>query len=127
MKTSKYYQLQLQEQADVLLFAEAMTGEHSQIARLSFSTKLTDYFHSGKCIFAVGAENVAPMEYLRSENAALCASTEAEIYEVLKTMVENPLLITESGENTYACGVRNHSREKIEQKVQRTLENVLKL
>ena len=117
--------LRLQKEADVLLFAEAMTGEHSQIARLSFSTKLTDYFCSGKCILAVGAKNVAPMEYLAAEKAALCASTEEEIYEQLKVITENPGEIVEIAGNAYRCGRENHSREKIDKIVKQTFRNVL--
>ena len=52
-----------------MLFAEAVDGEAAKISRLSFSTKLTDYFASGKCIFAVGNEDTAPMEYLKNEDA----------------------------------------------------------
>ena len=118
--------LKLQEQADVLLFAEAMTGEHSQIARLSFSTKLTDYFHSGKCIFAVGAKNVAPMEYLAAHNAALCAGNEDEILEQLQKLAESPEIINKTAENAYLCGITNHSAEKIRKKLADTFIRILK-
>lgn len=117
--------LRLQEQADVLLFAEAMSGPNSQLARLSFSTKLTDYFHSGKCILAIGAKDVAPMEYLAAENAALCASTDEEIYTQLKTITEDAGRITRIAENAYHCGVRNHSRDRIQEKVENTFQQIL--
>ncbi len=116
--------LKLQERADILLFAEAMTGEHSQIARLSFSTKLTDYFHSGKCILAIGAKNVAPMEYLAAENAALCAGNEDEIYTQLKKLVDSPEIINQTAEKAYLCGKRNHAREQIEAKVADTFRQI---
>lgn len=118
--------LQLQEQADILLFAEAMTGSHSQIARLSFSTKLTDYFHSGKCIFAVGPENIAPMEYLATEEAAICAHTENEIYQQLKSISERPQMISQYAEGAYLCGKRNHSRQIIQKTVEQTFEKILR-
>lgn len=117
--------LRLQEQADVLLFAEAMTGKHSQTARLSFSTKLTDYFRSGKCILAVGAGDVAPMEYLAAENAALCASSPEEIFCQLNKIAEDPQLIAQYGQNAYLCGVKNHCGRAIRQKVEKTLEELL--
>jgi hypothetical protein len=123
--TSQENVLHLQKQADVLLFAEAMSGENSQIARLSFSTKLTDYFCSGKCILAVGAKDVAPMEYLASEQAALCASTEEEIYLQLKKLTEDPALIGKIAENAYRCGQNKHSREKIDDIIKRTFAKIL--
>lgn len=117
--------LQLQKQADVLLFAESMTGEHSQIARLSFSTKLTDYLYSGKCILAAGAADVAPMEYLRKEQAALCVSSEEELVSVLTRIAEDPALICRVAQNGYACGKRNHCREVINEKVTATFRKIL--
>ncbi len=115
---------QLQEEADILVFAEAMSGNFSKIARLSFSTKLTEYFHSGKCILAVGAANVAPMEYLQAEDAALCASTEEEIYLQLKKLTEDPGLIAKQAQAAYLCGVKNHSRAVIEEKIAQTFQAV---
>lgn len=119
--------LHLQEDADILLFAEAMTGDHSQIARLSFSTKLTDYFHSGKCIFAIGAKDVAPMEYLAAENAALCAGDEEEIYTQLQSLIDSPETILQMAQNAYSCGKRNHARELIQEKVQNTFRQITEL
>lgn len=117
--------LQLQKQADILLFAEAMTGEHSRIARLSFSTKLTDYLHSGKCILAAGAADVAPMEYLRKENAALCVSSEEELLQVLQRITADPELISRTACSGYACGRKNHSRDMINEKVTETFRKIL--
>ena len=119
--------LKLQQQADVLLFAEAMTGENSQIARLSFSTKLTDYFHSGKCILAVGASNVAPMEYLMAEGAAACASTQKQILTQLQFLVQDPQNIITLAENAYLCGKKNHSREMIQKIIETTFERIRSL
>lgn len=116
--------LRLQEQADILLFAEAMAGPYSKIARLSFSTKLTDYFHSGKCIFAVGPGDIAPMEYLKEKQAALCASTEEEIYTQLLCLVNNPQRIPESGYDAYRCGMLYHSREVVSEKIEKTFRKL---
>lgn len=119
--------LTLQNQADVLLFVEAYEGAKAQIARLSFSTKLTDYFHSGKCIFAVGAKDVAPMEYLRAEHAAICASNEKEIQEALLQMVKEPGIVSDYGHRAFNCGYRNHSRELIQEKRDATIKAILQI
>ena len=103
-----------------MLLVEAMTGEHSQIARLSFSTKLTDYLYAGKCILSIGADNIGPMEYLKQKNAALCASTEEAVYEMLLRIVEDPAIITQMAQAAYACGKKNHARPLIQEKVDAT-------
>ena len=118
--------LKLQNEADILVFAEAIEGKHSQDARLSFSTKLTDYFRCGKCILAVGHKNTAPMEYLVAERAALCASNEEEIYEQLKVITETPERICRIAENAYQCGRENHSRKSIQTRIDITFEKILR-
>lgn len=116
--------LTLQSQADVLLFVEAYDGPMAQKARLSFSTKLTDYFHSGRCILAIGAKDVAPMEYLLSENAAICASSEHEIFDALCRITKEPELISLFACNAYKCGCRNHSREVVQAKRDATIKRL---
>lgn len=104
---------QLQRQADVLLFAEAMDGPMSQLARLSFSTKITDYLSVGKCIFAVGKLDSAPMEYFAQYNIALTADNSASIQNQLQRMVETPTLIQETAENCSKVAVQMHAPDKI--------------
>ena len=112
---------QVQREADVLLFAEAIDGPHSRTARLSFSTKLTDYFRSGKCILAVGCSDVAPMEYLREEDAALVATDEAEIEAALRRLTETPEIIGAYAQKAFACGQRNHDKKEIQKRLFETL------
>ncbi len=104
----------VQAKADVLLFAEAIEGENAKTARLSFSTKLTDYFRSGKCIFAVGNGDIAPIEYLREEDAALTASNYEEILEALNTMVCNSGAVAGYAKKAFECGKRNHDKAEIQ-------------
>lgn len=118
--------IELQKKADVLLFAEAVCSPQSKIARLSFSTKITDYLHSGKCIFAIGDSDTAPMEYLKLQNAALCADSAEAVYAGLKALADNPDIILEMAKKAYDCGERNHSSELIDKKVIDTLETLLK-
>lgn len=117
---------ELQKKADVLLFVEAVCSPQSKIARLSFSTKITDYLHSGKCIFAVGDSDTAPMGYLRSENAALCADSVEGIYMGLKALTDDPNMIPEMAKKAYDCGKRNHASDLIDKKVIDTINALLK-
>ena len=107
----------VQRAADVLLFAEAIDGANAKIARLSFSTKLTDYFRSGKCILAVGNEDTAPMEYLKEKDAALCASNLDEIINAIKLLTDNSGLIPEYAQKAYNCGKENHDKKDIQKRL----------
>lgn len=112
-----------QNAADILLFAEAIEGKESKTARLSFSTKITDYLRSGKCILAVGDMETAPMEYLKSENAAIVADNAEDIYTSLDALCEDKQLICQYAKRAYDCGIRNHKKEDIQKLLFDTLNN----
>ena len=111
----------VQQKADVLLFAEALSGDNSKIARLSFSTKITDYFRSGKCIFAVGDADIAPMEYLKSEDAAFTATSFEEVLAALERIVVEPSLINDYAQKAYECGKKNHDKVNVKKILFETL------
>lgn len=117
--------LQKQNDADILLFLEDITGPHNKAARLSFSTKITDYLSAGKCIFAIGDMDIAPMHYLKEENAAVTASNANEIYNSLVSLKENPSLIIEMQKNSYDCGIKNHSKQEISMRINNTIKNLI--
>ena len=116
--------LRLQESADVLLFAEDIVGKERKVARLSFSTKIPDYLSCGKCILAIGDFDTAPMEYFINEDVAICADTKEKIREGLMKLICEPDSITEYGKKAYACAVKNHSKEKIKNKIMRDIEKL---
>lgn len=107
---------QIQSDADILLFAESVR-KNELGARLSFSTKLTDYFKSGKCIFAIGNEDTAPIEYLKDNDAAVIASNKSETEKKLKLLIENPSLISVYGKNSFLCGKNNHEKSDIQNRL----------
>ena len=105
--------LKIQRNSDMLLFVEDIDGKDAKVARLSFSTKITDYLSSGKCIFAVGCKETAPMQYFIKKEAAVTAVDDKEIKEKLEMIVNNPDLLVKYAENSCKSGIENHSEEKI--------------
>lgn len=103
----------LQKEADITVFAESLSYYYKSKARLSFSTKLTDYFASSSCIFALGLEDIAPMEYLKSNDAALTVNRYEDIEEKLRLLCDNPELVREYGRKAFDCGRKNHNKDKI--------------
>ena len=102
--------LKLQKEADILLFLEDIDGKDAKVARLSFSTKITDYLSSGKCILAVGNCDIAPIEYFKENDCALVASNKEEIVKALSLDEET---LNYYAKNAIDCGIKNHSAEKI--------------
>ena len=103
-----------QTDTDILVFVESFEDKS---ARLSFSTKLTDYLSARRCILAVGPEDISSIEYLRDQDAAIICSTESSILQNLKKIVYSPQLITEYSEKGWECGHRNHNGNDMRNKI----------
>lgn len=106
----------IQKSADIVIFVESLEKEHRFDARLSFSTKLTDYFKNGKCIFAIGDKTIAPIIYLKENNCAIIVNEYGEIEAKLREIIDNPWQIVKYGKNAFECGKRNHN-EKVIKKI----------
>ncbi len=105
----------IQQSADIVVFAESLEKNHRFDARLSFSTKLTDYFKNGKCIFAIGDKAIAPIIYLRDNGCAAIANEYSEIESKLTALVDNPSMINEYAQKAFETGKKNHNEEDIKQ------------
>lgn len=101
---------EIQKEADIGVFVESLEKEHRYAARLSFSTKLTDYFASGKCIFAIGDKAIAPIDYLRENNAAVIAMQESDVETQLRTLLEHADMINVYGKRAFDCGMAHHEQ-----------------
>ena len=108
--------LKVQQEADVVVFAEALSGKEANAAKLSFSTKITDYISKGKCVLAIGKDYIAPIDYFQRNDAAIIAHSAEEIRQCVKQIVDNPIVVDEYGEKAYNCAVRNHEKQMMEQR-----------
>ena len=105
----------VQSEADAVIFVESLKKAHRFDARLSFSTKLTDYFKNGKCIFAVGDARIAPIIYLNDNDAAITATSREEIGNKLTELIASPDKIREYAHRAYECGERNHNSNDVKE------------
>lgn len=101
------------EDADILLFLESIRHSSANIARLSFSTKITDYLSYSKPIIAIGSLNCFPVSYLVENNAALFGKNKKEITDVLMRIISDPQILQKYLQNAHNLGIKNHSRESI--------------
>lgn len=115
----------LQNRADILVHVEALDLKNKLLVRQSFSTKLVDYFHQGKCIVAFGPKDVASISHLIKNDAAITADTENELEEKLKMLIETPELIQEYGQKAWECGKRNHHCENITSMLEKDFEEII--
>lgn len=111
------------EQNDVVVFVESLNEKYKRLARLSFSTKITDYLASSKCVLAVGPADSAPIEYLRDNDAALVASNEKELRDVFGKMLIAGNLEAYSRQ-AFACALNNHNKACIDKMLYQKLIEV---
>lgn len=104
----------LQSECDVLLFVESI-DEKNKIARLSFSTKITDYYSAGRCILAIGNEDLASMELFKENESAIIVNNADQIDSALLELIDYQKRLYYA-EKAYLTGVNNHAVSLIEQK-----------
>ena len=95
----------VQKEANILVFVESLEKKFRNTARLSFSTKITDYLRSGKCIFAIGDKDIAPIDYFRRYDSAVTATSYEQISEKVTELVNTSDLVLEYAKKAYDCGV----------------------
>ncbi len=105
--------LKKQEKADILLFLEDIDGKDSKAARLSFSTKITDYLSVGKCILAIGNKETAPMQYFIENDAAVVCDSSESIFYGLEKMLSNTDNMDYYAQKACEAGSKNHNPEII--------------
>lgn len=116
--------LKIQTDADILVHVEALDLKNRLVVRQSFSTKLVDYFKAARLIFAVGPRDVASIQHLIDNDAAVVASNQKEIYVKLKKIIETPQIIADYGKKAYECGRKHHNKEAMQSMLKEDLVRI---
>jgi hypothetical protein len=102
--------------ADVLVHVDAADENNRRISRLSFSTKIVDYFAAGRCVLSVGGPTAAT-EYLRREDAAIVAYDDEELLNAVKLIDEDASTVRSYAKKAWDCGARNHQKRNIQRRL----------
>lgn len=116
----------IQREADVLVHVEPLDLSGRLAVHQSFSTKIVDYFHAARCIFAVGTADTASINYLIKNDAAIVAITENQILDRLNEIINHLGIVNEYAEKSWDCGKRNHQIGKIQDELFNDLKRLLK-
>lgn len=115
----------IQDEADILLHIEPFELKGSLLCRLSFSTKLVDYFYKGKCIFAIGSSICSSMRYLKRHDAAIVAESISDMKNKVNKISSDAHLISEYAQNAYRCGVNYHKLDEIQMGLLKDFEEAI--
>lgn len=112
--------------SDISVHAEAFNLKSRLATRLSFSTKIIDYFESNSCIFAIGYKKSASIDYLLKNDIAIVATKIKEIKIKLEKIINNPGIIKEYREKAWEWGKKNHSASKTQKNLYNDLTELAK-
>ena len=111
--------------ADVLVHVESFSLKDRLVVRHSFSTKLVDYFHAARCVFAVAPPDVASMCYLLKNDSAVVATSEQDVIIQLRHIIENPKVVHQYARKAWSCGKKNHLIKNIQKCLREDLNNLV--
>ncbi len=117
--------LSTMKSADVLVHVEPASLKDRLFFRLSFSTKLVDYFFNARCILAFGRET-GSIKYLRDNDAAIVETDVCNIKKQIESLVNNPDLVTEYAEKAWKCGLEHHQIKAIQDGIYSDFCNVIR-
>lgn len=100
--------------ADIALHVESLDIKNRLATRVSFSTKIIDLMASSCAIMAICWEEHTGYKYLKSEDAAICIPSYDKLLPELQHICDKPEIVTEYAHKAYDCGVRNHTKSKIQ-------------
>lgn len=77
------------QNSDILIHVESMEDKIKQNVKYSISTKIADSLNSNACILAYGPSDVASINYLEKNNAAIVISSKSKLENTLKEILES--------------------------------------
>ena len=115
----------VQSESDILVHVESLRLKEKLLTRLSFSTKLVDYFSKGKCILAVGWNEAASIEYLRKNGLAVIVDDLNKVNITLKQLLSQPEKIENYGLKAWNFGKENHDILAIKESVRQDMVDLI--
>ncbi len=117
--------MRTQSNADILIHVEPLNKRDASFYRLSFSTKIVDYFYNARCIIGMG-KKTATLEYIERNDAGIVIYDCNDLKKTLLDLFKNPNKIQQYGINAWNCGVKNHSRGQIRKMLINDLQNIVR-
>ena len=103
-------------ESDILVHVESMDKVNRCLTRLSMSTKIPQYLSSGKCILAVGPEEVSSIRYLEEHKAGMVITDLQILKQELSKLIADYELRRRYAINALKLAQDSHNPEKNHQR-----------
>lgn len=116
----------LQKNADILLNVEPFSIFHRYKWRLSFSTKIVDYFEAGRCIMSIGWNGCSTQKYLYDNDVAIVVDDKNRIISTLEKILLDTNIIKIYSEKSLLIGIKRHEIGNIRSNLHERFRKVIK-
>lgn len=113
--------LRIQKDSDILIHAEGFSLKERLAVHQSFSTKIVDFLQMNRCIFAVGSDYCASIQYFMENGCAAVACRKDQILEKMQELYSNRQLLQRYADCAWECGKRYHHKAQIQAMVSRDI------
>lgn len=111
--------------ADIVLHVESNNEAEISRTRLSFSTKIIDYFQSGSAVLTIGPLEATSVRYLQSVEGVLYGNDRESIKSILNDVLSNPDILNESVVKIRNYAMMAHSIDAVQSKLKLELNNLI--
>lgn len=112
------------ESVDILVHVEPVDTKERLKYRLSFSTKVVDYFKAQRCILAFGDET-GTIEYLQDTDASIVITQKDNIKQKLLSIASDRSILEKYAKRAWECGKKNHNKKIMNEKIRSDLEMLI--
>lgn len=116
----------IQNNADILVHVESVNDKERLEVRHSLSTKIVDYLSREKCILAVGIDDVASIQYLKSNGVGIVVDNVEDIKNKLLELYEDRKLLENYKVKSSNFISKHHDKEKIQDNLKNDLYEIIK-
>ena len=103
------------QQADLALHVESLDLKNRLATRYSFSTKIIDCIFSGCAVMAYCWEKHSGLTYLKMRDAAICITNKKELFSIIRSISEQPDIITKYAKKAVECGKLFHQKDVVQE------------
>ena len=116
---------EIQSNSDILLHVEAFSLKEKLAVHQSFSTKIVDYLETNRCIFAIGDDYCASIQYFLENKCGAVATKKENIETELSKLHSNRELLKQFAYNGWEIGGKNHKKKSIQAMITGDLNYIL--
>lgn len=117
---------EIQKNSDILLHVEGFSLKERLTVHQSFSTKIVDYLETNRCIFAIGDDYCASIQYFIDNECGAVATKREDIEKELLKLHNNRNLLKYYADKAWESGKKNHRKPVLQKMVKNDLDNLIK-